>query len=1205
MKKNLLNTLSFLRGGPRQIKKRWGQQFFFRLMRITVTQALLISITMGISIAGDGFSQEVLDRKVSLELTSSSLKEALTVLERQAKVKFVYSASALELTGQVTLNVSNQKLSDVLDWLLEPRSIAYVVKNKIHIVLKPAKDNEGKATLENAENRDGQTDRVEVIRDIRVQHLVTGKVTDGESGEPIPGVNILIKGTTQGTTTNAGGEYTIEVPDESSILVFSSIGFEVREIVVGNSSEIDVILSPHVTTLQEVIVTGYMTQRKVDLTGAVSVVDLENVRDIPSANTMQMLQGRVPGLYVTTTGSPSGETTSVLIRGMNTLGNNDPLYVIDGVPTKRPDVLQDMDPSTVESIQVLKDASAASIYGARASNGVIVITTKKGQQGLDIDFKYSVGVQNYSLLNKVDMLNTVERGEILWQAAINDGTDPAVHSALYSYDWQVDGLGNPVLNEVTPVEWVGGDPAQLTKAQVPGTDWQDVAYRNSLMSNASLTISGGGENTSALLGFGYLKNEGIMEYTDYQRLSVRVNTSHSFFDGKLKIGEDLLVAKTIETPTGGDLGGVFVPLGIRNSGGNMHSLAVTLQPILPVYREDGSWAGPIGSGFSDRNNVLHMLYIHKDNKKTEATAFGSLYGELKLMDNLVFRSNFGLEYVDSYGWWFEEEYTEGFLRRSINNLTVLQERQLNWTWSNTLNYNLISGHHSLGVLAGMEAIRQDYTSLGAYREGFAIQDVEYRYIDAGTGTQTSKGSGSGHRLVSYFGKFNYAFQERYLASLTLRYDGSSRFGSQNRFGLFPAITAGWRINNEDFFEVPFISNLKLRGGVGRVGNQEIGDTAPYGLYAPNYGAQEEGGNRNVGTAYDINGAGTGTLPSGFVAVQTENQNLKWESTDELNVGIDFGLFEDMITGSFDIFTRETTGILISPPYAGVVGAGGNRWENGATVENSWFEFALGYRKLAGDFFYALSGQISSFQDKITYLPESVVRSYPGNVEKTILGHSQSSYFGYKTDGIFQTTEEVAAHAIQPGKGVGRIRFADLNSDGIIDPLDQDWLGTSLPDFEYGVNGELGYKNFTFSFYVQGVSGRTVNNSQKGMLTMTHAQSGMNYGKATFQGWTPTNTDTDIPAQSLVNSNNETRASDYFRTNGSYFKMRTAQLSYSMPTRFTEKLGLDQFRIYFLAENFFLLKDKKGRDRFFGPDPETPNYQYPRPTTLTLGLNISM
>lgn len=1033
-----------------------------------------------------------------------------------------------------------------------------------------------------------------LVQNVFAQQItVTGKVTDQDKTS-LPSTAIIEKGTTNGTMTDIDGNYSISV-NSSATLVFSFIGMETIEMEVGGNEVINVQMMQTLTRLGDIVVTGYTVQRKVDLTGAISVVDMDQVIDMPKANPMQSLQGRVPGLFVEQTGRPSGEARQVMIRGLNTLGNNDPLYIIDGVATKRSVVFSDLDVNSIKSIQVLKDASAASIYGARASNGVIIVTTKTGQGKVKVEFNSGTTWQNR--LREVEVLNTMERGEALWQASINDGTSPAAHSAIYSYDYTGSGA-SAVLNRVIPVDWIGGDQAYGLKAQIPGTDWQDVTFRTGWIYNNNLSISGGTENTTARVSLGHLKNRGVMAYQDFEKLTFRVNTSHKMLGDRVKVGQNLNFASTSEVPQPNDLGGA-----------NMEYLSRGMQPILPVFTEDGEWAGPIGAGFSDRNSPIHMLYIHRNNRNTAKLVFGNIFAEISPVENLRFRTSFGLDYTNQHDWWVEEEYQTGFLGRGMNSLSETMGTRLNWIWSNILTYNLVISQHTFDFLLGTEAIKERYQWMKAYKENFALND-DYDYIlnlSAGTGLQTADGTGTGYQLFSYFGKVNYAFSDKYLASVTVRYDGSSRFGTENQFGLFPALTVGWRINNEDFFNVSTVSNLKLRAGVGRVGNQEIGDVARFGLYAPNYGAMYGGATESwirtwlgQGTAYDLLGANTGTLPSGYSKIQTSNESLKWETTDELNIGIDFGFLGEKIIGSFDYYTRETRDILIFPPVPSAVGEGGQRWENGATVKNNGFEIVLGYRGRTGDFYYDILGTVQHFKDEITYLPEAVVRAYPGNVEKTILGHSQRALFGYKTDGLFQNQAEVDAHATQAGKGIGRIRFKDLNGDGKIDPLDQDWLGNSLPAAEYGVNLDVAYKNWSLNVFMQGVAGRF---DYDGWWSfMCFIANGMNFGKTSLDAWTPNNTGSTIPALSLVNANDEFRSSDMGITNHSYFKLRNIQLSYDLPSQATQTLRLQRLRIYLLGENLLLIKDNKGLNKYWGPDPEH-GYNNPLPVAVTLGLNL--
>ncbi|PSR53540.1 TonB-dependent receptor [Adhaeribacter arboris] len=1041
------------------------------------------------------------------------------------------------------------------------------------------------------------------------QKIITGTIKD-EQGNPLPGASIVVKGTTSGTITDAKGGFSLPVSSAQDVLVASFIGYLGKEVVVGNQVTVEVVLPADVRALSEIVVTGYSREKKSDLIGAVAVVNLAQVRDIPRANVLQTLQGRVPGLYVESTGQPSGQTGQVLIRGLNTLGDNSPLYIIDGVPatannvisgrgaangstTKNISPLQNIDPNSIESIQVLKDASAASIYGARASNGVIIITTKQGKGKLRVQLSSSGSFQKR--FGKIDAANTLERGRALWQASINDGTDPAIHSALYAFDYTGTGA-NAVLNKVTPVQWVGGDPASLTPAQVPGTDWQDVVYRTGFVTNNSLTLSGGSETTSALLQFGYLQNQGVKKYSDFSKMNLRLNTSHKMFNNRFRIGQNLNLARTRETPEPTDLGGAGIDY-----------LATYQNPILPVYRTDGEWAGPLGSGMSDRNNPLHMLYINRNNKDKNLILFGNIYAELVPFDNFTLRSSIGLDYTFSNNSWIQEKYTEGFLTQSVNRLSIFHGERTNLTWTNTAEYSLQKGTNLLNFLVGVETVKEDYQTMVARKEDFATQDFDFFQLDAGTGTASSGGGRTGYQLLSYFGKVNYNLADKYLASVTLRYDGSSRFGKNEQFGLFPAANFGWRISNEKFMQsINFISNLKVRVGVGRVGNQKIGNLARFGLYAPNYGTMDfrdwYGAWRTIGTAYDINGNNSGNLASGYVALQQGNNNLKWETTDEANIGLDFGFVKDRLTGSIDFFKRNTKDILIQPPYAAVIGEGGNQWVNGATAKNNGFEISLAYQNTTGPIGYTIYGNAAHFQDKITDLPESVIRSYPGNVEQTILGHSQRAIFGYVTDGLFQNQEEVNTHAAQPGKGIGRIRYKDLNNDGKVDALDQTWLGTTLPDVEYGLGFDISYKNFTLSAFFQGVLGKLTNDGIKG--DFTRVNNGMNFGTGVFDAWSPQNTGSSLPALSLVNANDEFRTSDYLYVNGSYAKLRTLQLSYAFPKGVLESLKVGTFRVFAMGENLFAIKDNKGVNKLYAPDPENPFLTYPLTRNFTFGIDLS-
>ena len=1027
------------------------------------------------------------------------------------------------------------------------------------------------------------------------QKVLTGRVIDKTTLAPLYGVTVTVNG--KSVTTDSSGKFSIPFSPGNSI-TFSYIGMQTQTMKLsGSSATMSIGMERSGNGLDEVVVTGYQTQRKVDLTGSVAVVKLADIQDIPNSNPIQAMQGRVPGLYVATDGDPGAQNNTIAVRGFNTLGYTAPLYVIDGVPTIIPTVFQSLDPNSIQTIQVLKDASAETIYGSRASNGVIIVTTKQGAKGkVKMDFNNNITSESYA--TKFPVLNTQNWGRAIWQAAINDGDDPNASTTLFTYTQHTGSNGYPVLDKITPIQYLGGDSTEPSA----NTNWQSVVFHPGLITSNDLTLSAGSENSNLLINLNYLNNSGIMRYNGYRRYGARVNAATSLFDGKLKIGNNLQFFQAAETPVPSDLGGASVLYD-----------GIFVSPMIPVYTTTGSFAGPEGSGFSDRDNPLLTLFLNRWNKNNEYNLFGNLYAELRPVKNLMIRSNFGYTYDNTSDRQILQEYSAGFISRTVNSLTINLGHELDLTWSNTANYHLVAGKSTVDFLAGIEAIRRTYVTQGDYKQGFALQNNNYFQLSAGTGITTSSGTSTGDQLLSYFGKINYTWSDRYLASVTLRDDGSSRFGVNNRYGLFPAASIGWRINNESFMKnVNWVSDLKLRSGVGVTGNQEIGDVASLGLYQTNYGTVgQTGANQNYaagsnnGTAYDINGVGTGNLPSGYVSVQAPNPNLKWESTLEYNEGVDFGFMGNKIYGSFDWFTRKTTNILIQPPYAGVEGEGQIEWVNGATMSNKGFEFVIGYQNHIGKVSYSVNGNLFSFRDKITYLPASVISADPGDVQKTILGHAPTEMFGYVVQGIFQTQQQIAAHAAQPGAAVGRLMFDNLTGTGTVNALDQTWLGNQLPKYNFGLQANLGYKQFTFSFFLQGIQGRMVDNTNKAATDFVGLNPGVNFGARTLKAWTPENTGSNIPALSLVDNNDEARFSSYYVENGSYVKLRNVQLGYSIPRKDLQSLKVfDAIKVFVMGENLATIYKKHGKDAFTGQDPENPGSNFPIPRKLTAGVNLS-
>lgn len=1009
---------------------------------------------------------------------------------------------------------------------------------------------------------------------------VSGKITSKTDAQPIPGVTVLEKGTTNGTTTNEKGEYTLRVSPGATFL-FSFIGMVSQEAALGNSSVLDMILEEDLKKLDEVVVTGYKAERKADLTGAVSVVKLSDIKDIPTADPIKNLQGRVAGMQVTTSGSP-GATASVRIRGQGTLNNNDPLYVIDGIPTK--EGLQSINQNDIESIQVLKDASAASIYGSRAGNGVIIVTTKRAKAGFSrIDFSSFWSFQRYQ--SKLKVLNTDQRARVYWQAAVNDGVTPS--SPLYQFNSHLDAQGKPVLDGVSYPEFI--DAAQTMRPA--NTRWFDEISQTGLMQSYNLNFSNGGEKGTMLFSLNYLDHDGIIKETNLNRLTLRLNSDYNFLQGKLKVGENLTFAKTRQT---------LLPEG------EIMNMALIQQSIVPVRTLTGGWGGPVAS-MSDRQNPVRLIADNQQNKSYAGRIFGNVYADLEILPKLQLRTSIGVDYTLGSQRVLYKAYTSGFLSDPMNRATNTENFYGNWIWQNTLTYSLERNKHRLDFLAGTERIRYNNQSFWASRQGFALQTPEYMYLDAGSANKDNGGSAFGYGLMSFFGKVNYALADRYLASVTVRRDGSSRFGSDQRYGTFPAFSLGWRLSEENFLKdhVTAISDLKLRFGWGVTGNQDFANNAIYRLYESNYGIDPTW-DFDIGTAYDITGANTGSLPSGYRLIQQGNDKLKWESTTQTNYGIDFSLFEYKLTGSVDYFVKKTKDILVSPPYLGVVGEGGNQWVNGASMENSGIELQLGYQgKIANKVNFNLSGNISSYQNKVTYLPREVVNSYGGNGrDVTILGRSINSIYGYVADGIFQTQEQVDSYATQIGKGVGRIRYKDLNGDGVVDDRDRTWIGNSNPKFMYGLNADFSFKGIDVVLFFQGLQRADVYNDNKLLTDFASLASGVNWGERTLDAWSPTNPTSTIPALTLTDKNNEQRRSSYFVEQGSYLKLRNVQVGYTIPATLLKRYRMQQARLYVQAQNVLTLRKKTGNSAYTGVDPETPNATYPIPAVYTLGLNLS-
>ena len=1007
---------------------------------------------------------------------------------------------------------------------------------------------------------------------------VSGVIKDA-TGETVIGASVMVKGTKTGTVTDFDGRFHVECTPGAT-LVISYIGYQTQEVKAADG--MNVVLQEAANDLNEVVVTGYTTQRKADLTGAISVVSVDDIAKQNENNPIKALQGRVPGMNISADGSPSG-TATVRIRGIGTLNNNDPLYIVDGVPTKAG--MHELNGNDIESIQVLKDAASASIYGSRAANGVIIITTKKGKEGkIKVDFDGSIAVSTYA--HKMKVLNAKEYGQVMWQAYVNDGMDPNTNGLGYRYDWGYNAQGTPMLNGISMKKYL--DDAGTTPAA--DTDWFDETTRTGVIQQYNVSVSNGSDKGSSFFSLGYYKNLGIIKTSDFNRFSARMNTEYKLLKNKmLTVGEHFTLNRTSE---------------VQAPGGFLQNV-LQFNPSLPIYTEDGNYAGPVG-GYPDRYNPVAVLERNKDNRYTYWRMFGDAYLNLNPFKDFNIRTTFGLDYSQKQQRFFTYPVTEGNVANNKNGVEAKQEHWTKWMWNAVATYNMELGKNRIDLMAGMELNRQDDIYFSGYKEGFSILNPDYMWPDAGTTNPQAYGGGSGYSLVSFFGKANYNYADKYMASFTIRRDGSSRFGKNNRYATFPSVSAGWRINQESFLKkASWIDDLKIRASWGQTGNQEIDNLARYTLYVSNYGVNENGG-QSYGTSYDIAGTNGGsTLASGFKRNQIGNDNIKWETTTQTDLGFDFAFFRNTLYGNFDWYFKKTKDILVNMPGIAVMGEGSSQWINAGEMENRGFEFNIGYRNQTHfGLKYDVTANISSYRNKITALPTTVAANgtFGGNGVKSVIGHPMGAQVGYVADGIFKSQEEIDNHATQEGAGLGRIRWKDLTGDGKITEADQTWIYNPVPDFTYGFNIYLEYKNFDFTAFFQGVQGVDIISDLK---KETDIWAGLNVGflnkgKRLLDAWSTSNPDSNVPALSLSDNNNEKRVSSYWVENGSYLKLRTIQFGYNFPQTIASKLAMQRLRMYVSAQNLFTVKSSS----FTGVDPENPNYGYPIPLNITFGLNVT-
>lgn len=1023
---------------------------------------------------------------------------------------------------------------------------------------------------------------------------VTGKVTDND-GLLLPGVNVIIKNTTKGTQTDFDGNYTLNA-SSGNTLTFSYLGMETQSIVVLDSGTYDVVMQESSNQLDEIVVTGYSKQSVRNITGSVTVVKAEDLAATSPVNIEQSLQGLAAGVTVGSEGGPGGEAM-VRIRGFGTINNNDPLYVIDGTPTTTG--INQLNPADIESMQILKDASSSAIYGFRASNGVIVITTKGGKYNSKTKFTFDsyAGVDNVPESSFPDLLSPQETADVVWTRFLNDGTAPS-HPQYGNGERPVlPNFLTPTGADTVDLSTYDAENNKITRANKEGTNWFDEYFNPAFVQNYNLGISGGSENAKFHVGIGALSQDGVALHTSFDRYVLRVNSEFRVTNN-FRIGESFNISYSDRI---GSTGSQF-------TGGDI-SFLYRAQPIIPVYDIAGNYAGPQSNGLGNGINPIASATRNKDNLTRRFRTIGGVYAELDFLRDFTFKTNLGVDYDTSNSSFFSFINPEVAEPNKVNRLTESNNYTIATTWFNTLSYSKILGKNTFDVVLGTEVYKNQSKFLSASRTKFLINNINYRYLDRGEGSRDNNGIGNKSGYFSVFGKVDYNYDDKYLISASLRRDSSSKFAKENRADFFPGYSAAWRISNEPFMEnITFINDLKIKAGYGELGNESIPQGRIYSQYI-----------NNDDSNYDLSGTNSSVLP-GYSLFIIGNKDLQWEYTSTKNFGIDGALFNNTFQFNLELYNSVTKKLLIQEQAnATLIGNAEAKYINSGVVENNGFDLSLGYsKKFSEDLRFSTSVNISAYKNKMKELGENPDYFLEGNLARetrparTQSGQPISSFHGFIIDGIIQNEAELATAPKYSGAGVGTFKYRDLNNDGVINDDDRDFIGDPHPDFTYGITTGIDYKNFDFSVFFQGSQGNDIYNFTK-FFTDFNSFPGAK-SRDYLNSWSPTNTSSSLPRLTNNPAEHYSSASTYYIEDGSYLRIKNIQLGYSFPEQITSRLRVEKLRFYIQAKNLYTWT------KYSGLDPEI-NLQYgsgygnldigidrgayPVTRSFLLGVNLSL
>ncbi len=1051
------------------------------------------------------------------------------------------------------------------------------------------------------------------------QRTVTGTVTDPD-GQPVIGASILVVGTSTGTITDIDGNYELTVPEGANEIQISYTGYETQNITLGPESVVNITMQEGIA-LDEIVVTGYATETKRQTTGAVSTIKAADIQAIPSGDVEQQLQGQAAGVTVITNGQP-GSTSKIRVRGFGAFGGNEPLYIVDGLPVQSTNFLS---PDDIETTTVLKDAAAASIYGARAANGVIVYTTKRGKKGdgkLRISYDAMIGVTDPNVDGAPEMLTPQEQADWTHIAYRNNaaanGVEPEYNHPQYGDQAQatlpdflhangMNGVrGSIDLEEIRKAYEANPEGVFLIRPNLEGTNWYDEITRTGFLQRHSLGFSGGGDNNRFYFGFGLQEQDGILLNNKFQRYTFRANSEFNLTPW-LRIGENLQFTYRSTIGGFGGNGGV---------GGSDDESFVTsayrMPSVIPVFDEFGSYASTIAAGFNNPRNPVRQLELNdRDDRAFNANAFGNLYVEIDPIKNLTIRSSIGGQYNNFYGTFYGYRYLGDSEPQASDNFSESSSYVFSWTFTNTATYKLNLGAHSVTALGGIEALN---TGAGRNINGSGINpfSTDLNFVNLGTVQNPFATSSlfNGVNFYSLFGKLDYNYNEKYYLTGVVRRDGSSRFGVNERYGVFPAFSAAWRVTAEPFMQdISWLNDLKIRGGWGQMGNSNNVDPAnQFSLYASSRG----------NSFYPIGGQNSG-VDEGFFRSRIGNPDAKWETSEQLNIGIDASFFNNKLEVIADWWRKETNDLLYQVPVAGVVGGSAAAPAvNIASMLNQGLDLQLIVRgKVSGDLNYEVTVNNNFLTNEITELAPGIDffdgPGYRGiRPIRNAVGQPLSSFFGYRVLGYFSSEADVNSHATQPGAGVGRFKYEDIDGDGEITPEDRTFLGSPVPDYTVGTNIRLNYKNLSLGMLWYGSFGSEIWHQQKWFTDFFGTFEGSGKGVRAKESWTPELGDAAAAPiwESVSNLSTSGAENSWYVESGDYIRLRQVSLSYEFDDAgIIANWGLSRLRVGIAANNILTITDYSGLDPEVGGDADfrfgvdVGNYPITQQFTFNLGVGF--